>query len=234
MTEKEKQQAGELYNGNDPELVADRVKAKKLCVEYNDIPCNDYRKKAWLLDRLVALRGENTYIEANFFCDYGYNMVIGDNFYANHNLVVLDCAEVIFGDNVFIGPNCGFYTAGHPLDYPTRNSGLEYAKPIKVGSNVWFGGNVCVLPGVTIGDNVVIGAGSVVNKDIPSNTMAAGNPCKPIKTIEAPPEPAQDKNADENNDNEKKPKSSKPAEKAPKDAKNSEKKRTVKLVEVKK
>lgn len=234
MTEKEKQQAGELYNGNDPELVTDRVKAKKLCVEYNDIPCNDYRKKAWLLDRLVALRGENTYIEANFFCDYGYNMVIGDNFYANHNLVVLDCAEVIFGDNVFIGPNCGFYTAGHPLDYPTRNSGLEYAKPIKVGSNVWFGGNVCVLPGVTIGDNVVIGAGSVVNKDIPSNTMAAGNPCKPIKTIEAPLEPAQDKNPDENNDNEKNPKSSKPAENAPKDAKNSEKKRTIKLVEVKK
>lgn len=234
MTEKEKQQAGELYNGNDPELVADRVKAKKLCVEYNDIPCNDYRKKSWLLDRLVALRGENTYIEANFFCDYGYNIVIGDNFYANHNLVVLDCAEVIFGDNVFIGPNCGFYTAGHPLDYPTRNSGLEYAKSIKVGSNVWFGGNVCVLPGVTIGDNVVIGAGSVVNKDIPSNTMAAGNPCKPIKTIEVPPETAQDKKDDENNDNEKKPESSKQAEKSPKDAKTYEKKRTVKIIEVKK
>lgn len=241
MTEKEKQQAGELYNGNDPELVSERVKAKKLCVEYNDIPCNDYRKKSWLLDRLVALRGENTYIEANFFCDYGYNIVIGDNFYANHNLVVLDCAEVIFGDNIFIGPNCGFYTAGHPLDYPTRNSGLEYAKPIKVGSNVWFGGNVCVLPGVTIGDNVVIGAGSVVNKDIPSNVMAAGNPCKPVKQLEAPPKAAEaekaaetpmeenpsGKKADENKSNEKNKSANAPnAKKAP------EKKREIRLVEV--
>ena len=183
MTEKEKQQAGELYNANDKELVAERVKAKKLCVEYNAIEYNDYQKKTRLLDRLVALRGENTWIEANFFCDYGYNIVLGDNFYANHNLVVLDCAEVVFGDNVFVGPNCGFYTAGHPLEYKVRNQGLEYAKPIKVGSNVWIGGNVCVMPGVTIGDNVVIGGGSVVTEDIPSGVVAVGNPCKPVKKL---------------------------------------------------
>lgn len=183
MTEKEKQQAGELYNGSDKELVAERVKAKKLCAEYNVIEYNDYQKKTRLLDRLLALRGENTWIEANFFCDYGYNIIIGDNFYANHNLVILDCAEVIFGDNVFIGPNCGFYTAGHPLEYKIRNKGLEYAKPIKVGSNVWIGGNVCVMPGVTIGDNVVIGGGSVVVSDIPSGVVAVGNPCKPVKEI---------------------------------------------------
>ena len=108
---------------------------------------------------------------------------IGENFYSNHNLVILDPAKVKFGDNVFIGPNCGFYTAEHPLDAEERNKGLEYAKPIKVGNNVWFGGNVTVIAGVTIGDNVVIGAGSVVVKDIPSNTVAVGNPCKVIKNL---------------------------------------------------
>ena len=183
MTEKEKQQAGMLYNGNDRELMAERVNAKKLCAEYNAATYNDFQKKERLLDRLLALRGENTWLEANFFCDYGYNIIIGDNFYANHNCVILDCAEVTFGDNVFIGPNCGFYTAGHPLNAEQRNSGLEFAKPIKVGNNVWIGGNVCVMPGVTIGDNVVIGGGSVVTKDIPSGTVAVGNPCKVIREI---------------------------------------------------
>lgn len=183
MTEKEKLQAGELYNGNDRELVADRTSVKKLCMEYNSTIYNDFQKKERLLGRIIAFKGENTWIEPNFFCDYGYNIILGDNFYANHNLVILDCAEVIFGDNVFIGPNCGFYTAGHPLDYKARNAGLEYAKPIKVGNNVWIGGSVSVMPGVTIGDNVVIGGGSVVTKDIPSGVVAVGNPCKPVKDI---------------------------------------------------
>ncbi len=200
MTEKEKQQAGELYNANDRQLLAERVAAKKLCAEYNVIPYNDYQKKERLLDRLIALRGEKTWIEANFFCDYGYNIVMGNNFYANHNLVILDCAEVVFGDNVFIGPNCGFYTAGHPEDFAVRNQGLEYAKPIKVGSNVWIGGNVCVMPGVTIGDNTVIGAGSVVTEDIPSGVVAAGNPCKvirPVKTGDVPAPAASEEKAEE-------------------------------------
>ena len=104
-------------------------------------------------------------------CDYGYNIEIGENFYANHNLIILDGNKVKFGDNVFIAPNCGFYTAGHPLDAKRRNEGLEYAKPIEVGNNVWIGGNVVVLPGVKIGDNVVIGAGSIVTKDIPSTKL---------------------------------------------------------------
>lgn len=193
MTEKEKLQAGELYNGNDKELVTDRISAKKLCEEYNAVTYNDFQKRDRLLNRLLAFKGGNTWIEPNFFCDYGYNIIMGDNFYSNHNLVILDCAEVIFGDNVFIGPNCGFYTAGHPLDYKARNYGLEYAKPIKVGNNVWIGGSVCVMPGVTIGDNVVIGGGSVVTKDIPSGVVAVGNPCKPVKEIPestfVPPEP---------------------------------------------
>lgn len=126
---------------------------------------------------------ENYWIEQPFWCDYGYNIEIGENFYSNHNLTILDGNKVKFGDNVFIGPNCSFYTAGHPLDTQRRNQGLEYAKPIIIGNNVWLGGNVCVLPGVTIGDNVVIGAGSVVTKDIPSNVVAAGNPCKIIKNL---------------------------------------------------
>ncbi len=183
MTEKEKLQAGELYNGNDRELVAERISVKKLCAEYNSATYNDFQKRERLLSRIIAFKGENTWIEPNFFCDYGYNIMIGDNFYSNHNLVILDCAEVTFGDNVFIGPNCGFYTAGHPLDYKARNAGLEYAKPIKVGSNVWIGGNVSVMPGVTIGDNVVIGGGSVVTRDIPSGVVAVGNPCRPVKDI---------------------------------------------------
>lgn len=112
-----------------------------------------------------------------------YNIELGENFYANHNLVILDGAKVTFGDNVFVAPNCGFYTAGHPLDYERRNAGLEYAYPITVGDNVWIGGGVQVMPGVTIGSNVVIGGGSVVTKDIPDNYVAVGNPCKVIRPI---------------------------------------------------
>ena len=184
MTEKEKLQAGELYNANDPELVQERVNAKKLCMEYNAATYNDYQKKERLLTRLIAFKGENTWIEANFFCDYGYNIFLGDNFYSNHNLVILDCAEVTFGNNTYIGPNCGFYTASHPIDAETRNQGLEYAKPITVGDNVWIGGNVTVLGGVTIGNNVVIGAGSVVTHDIPDNVVAVGNPCKVVRPVD--------------------------------------------------
>lgn len=135
------------------------------------------------MKKILGKTKEKFFIEQPFVCDYGYNIEIGENFYSNHNLTILDGAKVQFGDNVFVAPNCGFYTAGHPLDYETRNKGLEYAKPIKVGNNVWIGGNVVVLPGVTIGNNVVIGAGSVVNKDIPSNSVAVGNPCKVIKKI---------------------------------------------------
>ena len=136
-----------------------------------------------ILKQILTTVDDTTLIEQPFICDYGYNICFGKNFYANHNLVILDTTTVKFGDNVFIGPNCGFYTAGHPVDVKQRNSGLEYAKPITVGNNVWFGGNVIVLPGVTIGDNTIIGAGSVVTKDIPANVIAVGNPCKVIKSI---------------------------------------------------
>lgn len=176
MNEKEKMLSGVLYNPNLDGLFEDRIRAKELCRKYNFELDKIYLKE-------LFSKSEDFQIEPNFFCDYGYNIVLGKNFYSNHNLVILDCAKVTFGDNVFIGPNCGFYTAEHPLDSQTRNSGLEYARPIKVGNNVWFGGNVTVVSGVTIGDNVVIGAGSVVVKDIPSNVVAVGNPCKVLKQL---------------------------------------------------
>ena len=167
MTEKEKMLAGEIYNANyDEELIKERIEVKDKCFEYNNIKPSNIEGRIKLLKEILGKYKETFYIEQPFICDYGYNIEIGKNFYANHNLVILDGNKVKFGDNVFVAPNCAFYTAGHPLDYKERNKGLEYAKPIKVGNNVWIGGNVTVLPGVSIGDNVVIGAGSVVTKDI--------------------------------------------------------------------
>jgi len=178
MTEKEKAKNGELYNPMyDKELIQERFNVKDLCFKYNNTLPSNFKERNAILKQILTTVDDTTLIEQPFICDYGYNICFGKNFYANHNLVILDTTTVKFGDNVFIGPNCGFYTAGQ------RNSGLEYAKPITVGNNVWFGGNVIVLPGVTIGDNTIIGAGSVVTKDIPSNVIAVGNPCKVIKSI---------------------------------------------------
>ena len=137
-----------------------------------------------ILNKLMGPHEGFRIIEPDFFCDYGYNITTGKDFYINHNCVILDCAKVTFGKNVCIGPNCGFYTPEHPLKAEERIKDLEWAKPITIGDNVWLGGNVTVLAGVNIGDNAVIGAGSVVVKDIPSNVVAVGNPCKPIKNID--------------------------------------------------
>lgn len=184
MTEKEKMLAGILYDANnDPSLIQERLDCKELCREYNDLRPKEMNKRRDVIRRILGKVAGEFLIEQPFICDYGYNISIGKNFYANHNLVILDEAPVIFGDNVFIAPDCGFYTAGHPIDPEERNKGLEYARPINVGNNVWIGAKVCVLPGITIGDNCVIGAGSVVTKDIPANSLAVGNPCKVIKTI---------------------------------------------------
>lgn len=183
-SEKEKARNGELYDANyDPELIRERDEAKVLCFEYNSFSPASKRERQEVIRTLFGKTGNNFLVEQPFYCDYGYNIEIGENFYSNVNCVILDGAKVTFGDNVFIAPNCGFYTAGHPLDVASRNKGLEYAYPITVGNNVWIGANVVVLPGVTIGDNSVIGAGSVVVKDIPANVVAVGNPCKVIKEI---------------------------------------------------
>lgn len=136
-----------------------------------------------MLKRLPGKAKRAFEIMAPFWCDYGYNIEIGENFFANHNTVILDGGGVTFGDNVFIAPNCGFYTAGHPIGFERRNQGLEYAYPITVGDNVWIGAGVQVLPGVTIGSDVVIGAGSVVTRDIPSHSVAMGNPCRVLRKI---------------------------------------------------
>ena len=185
MREKEKMIAGLAHNPiEDKELVKERKYCKNLCFEYNNTKPDKTAKRTKILKKLLGKTGKNILMEQPFHCDYGYNIEVGENFYSNHNLVILDPAKVTIGDNVFIGPNCGFYTPEHPLDAENRIKGFEYAYPIKIGNNVWLGGNVTVLAGVTIGDNTVIGAGSVVTKDIPANVVAVGNPCKVIKEIE--------------------------------------------------
>lgn len=184
MTEKEKMCAQMLYDANyDQALLEERDKAKDLCHQYNQLRPSDRSGQREVLKKLLGKTGENFILTAPFWCDYGYNIELGENFYANHNLVILDGAKVTFGDNVFIGPDCGFHTAGHPIDFERRNRGLEYAYSITVGDNVWIGAGVQVMPGVTIGSNVVIGGGSVVVKDIPSNCVAVGNPCHVLRPI---------------------------------------------------
>ena len=171
----------EFYNPLDSELINERIKCKLLCQKYNNIDYDKFDERNFLIKQILGKVENKYFIEQPFICDYGYNIEIGENFYSNHNLTILDCAKVTFGDNVFIGPNCNFYTAEHPLDSETRNKGLEYAKPIKIGNNVWIGGGVNILSGVTVGNNVVIGAGSVITKDIPDDCVVAGVPAKIIR-----------------------------------------------------
>ncbi len=183
-SEKEKMLLGEIYNANnDAELIKDRQQCKAKCSIYNNINPLDAQQRHITLQDILGKMGKNIVIEPNFWCDYGYNIEVGENFYANHNLTILDGAKITIGSNVFIGPNCTISSATHPTDILRRNQGLEFAHPITIGSNVWLGAGVTILPGVTIGSGSTIGAGSIVVRDIPANVIAVGNPCKVIKEL---------------------------------------------------
>ncbi|MBR3158971.1 MAG: sugar O-acetyltransferase [Atopobiaceae bacterium] len=175
---------GRLYDANfDEEVLRALDECKGLCFDYNSVRPTQRAELHERLVQIVGSCGEHAHVTPPFWCDYGKNIRMGENFYANHGLVILDGAQVTFGNNVLIAPNCVFSTAGHPVDAERRNKGLEYALPITVGDDVWFGMGVLVCPGVTIGSNVVIGAGSVVTKDIPSGVVAVGNPCRVMRPI---------------------------------------------------
>ncbi|MHC5372201.1 sugar O-acetyltransferase [Enterococcus sp. LJL120] len=175
--------AGELYLARDSELSAKFTRCQKLLDEYNRLTYEQKERRTEIRRELLGTSGEHVTLVAPFRCDYGENISIGENFYANYDCIMLDVAPIEIGDNVMFGPRVGLYTAGHPIDAAVRNTGLEFGNKIKIGDNVWIGGNTVVNPGVTIGNNVVIGSGSVVTKDIPADVIALGNPCRVLRPI---------------------------------------------------
>ena len=184
MTEKEKMLSGEIYSAIDPQLLEELTEVKEIIHDYNLLSPSEIQKGKEILRGLLGHIADNEFLTVQpFYCDYGKQISVGKRFFANFNFTVLDEARVTIGDDCFIGPNVSIYTACHSTDPVERNSRQEWAKPVTIGHNVWIGGSVTILPGVTIGDNVTIGAGSVVVGDIPSNTVAAGNPCKVIKNL---------------------------------------------------
>ena len=183
MDQKERMLAGLPYRPWLDGLPEERERARRLCHEYNHLPPERWGERVALMKRILGKTGQRLFIEPDFRCDYGSNITVGEDFYANFNLVILDPAPVTIGDRVMIAPNVSLYTAGHPVHPDSRRSGYEYGQPITIGDDVWIGGSTTVLPGVTIGDGAVIGAGSVVTRDIPPMVIAAGNPCRVIRPI---------------------------------------------------
>lgn len=183
MNHKERMLAQLPYKAWLDGLSEERVACKKKLYEYNQSRPEQEEERSQLIKTILGKSGKNTYIEPPFRCDYGYNIEVGDNFYANYNVTILDIAKVTIGDNVMLAPNVSIYTAGHPIHKDMRNTGYEYGIEITIGNDVWIGGNTVIVPGVKIGNGVVIGAGSVVTKDIPDNVIVAGNPCKVIREI---------------------------------------------------
>ncbi len=173
-----------LFQGcYNPQFEEEIAKCKDKCFEYNKLNPNDRQSQRKMLEEILGNMGKEVMITPPFWCDYGYNISVGDYFYSNHNMIVTDGARVSFGDNVFVAPNCCFTTAEHAIDPQQRKAGMEIAKPITIGNNVWIGAGSTILAGVTIGDNSVIGAGSVVTKSIPANVIAVGVPCKVKREI---------------------------------------------------
>ncbi len=183
-TEKEKMLHGDLYNAADPQLVNDRENARRLTRIYNQTTESEIQKRTELLKGLFGTTGKNIFVEPTFRCDYGYNIHVGENFYANFDCVILDVCEVQIGDNCFIAPGVHIYTATHPLHPVERISGKEFGKPVTIGDNVWIGGRAVINPGVKIGNNVVIASGAVVTKDVSDDVVVGGNPARIIKQIE--------------------------------------------------
>lgn len=184
-TEKEKMLNGELYDAGDPVLMEERVNARRQTRIYNQTLETEDQRRYELLSELLGSTGQRFHIEPPFRCDYGYNIRLGENFYANYDCVFLDVCEIRIGDNCFIAPGVHIYTATHPLNAKERITGAEFGKPVIIGHNVWIGGRAVINPGVTIGNNVVIASGAVVTKDVPDNVLVGGNPARIIKTIEA-------------------------------------------------
>ena len=183
MNQKERMLANLPYKAWMDGLSEERTENKKKIFKYNNMDPGDVAGKDKLIKEILGKTGNTVCIESPFHCDYGYNIEVGENFFANYNLVILDVAKVKIGDNAQIAPNVSIYTAGHPIHPDSRNSGYEYGIDITIGDNVWIGGNTCIMPGVTIGNNVVIGGGSVVTKDLPDNVIAVGNPCRIVRKI---------------------------------------------------
>lgn len=183
MNMKERMLAGLPYRAWEDGLPAERMENKRRIYRFNNLAPDDQEEAKVLLAEILGKCGEYIHVEQPFHCDYGKHIEVGENFFANYNLTILDVAKVKIGDNVQFAPNVSLYTAGHPIHPVSRNSGYEYGIEITIGDNVWLGGNVVVLPGVHIGNNVVVGAGSVVTKDLPDNVIAAGNPAKIIREI---------------------------------------------------
>lgn len=176
--------AGELYDALDKELSDERLRTRLLIKKLNDSSEDEIEARNRILKELIPNSGPGLWLQPPFYCDYGSNILIGEKVFFNFNCVVLDVTFVTIGSRTLFGPNVQIYTATHPVDFKVRASGLEYAKPIKIGADVWLGGSVVVCPGVTIGDRTVIGAGSVVTKDIPADVFAAGNPCRVIRNLQ--------------------------------------------------
>ncbi|MBK0403678.1 sugar O-acetyltransferase [Adhaeribacter sp. BT258] len=183
ITEKEKMLREELYNATDPQLTAERHKARNLLQQFNNTGPGDSDLRFFLLQELFGKCDKSLQIEPPFYCDYGYNITVGEKVFFNFNCVILDVMPVTIGNQVLFGPNVQLYTATHPLNWQERASGLESGKAITIGSHVWLGGGVIVCPGVSIGDRSVIGAGSVVTSNIPADVFAAGNPCRIIRDL---------------------------------------------------
>ncbi len=183
-SEKEKMLSGELYDPFDKELSKERLRTRLLIKELNDTREDEINERAKILYKLVPNCGEGLWLQPPFYCDYGTNIEVGDKVFFNFNCVVLDVMKVKIGNRTLFGPNVQIYTATHPVNYKERAAGREFAKPVTIGEDVWIGGSTVICPGVTIGDRSVVGAGSVVSRDIPSDVFAAGNPCRVVRKLE--------------------------------------------------